>query len=69
MTEIELLLESSGKLDKLIALFSIQGKKPNDQAKILKGLKFTHKEISQWTGIAEGTLKSWDRRKKQKEND
>ncbi|MGD0035881.1 MAG: hypothetical protein ABSC53_01130 [Bacteroidota bacterium] len=69
MNEIELLQEISKKLDKLIALYAIQGKNPNDQANILKGLGFTYKETSQLTGTPEGTLKTWDHKKKQKEND
>jgi DNA-directed RNA polymerase specialized sigma24 family protein len=56
MNEIELLQEISKKLDQLIALYVFQGKNPNDQANILKGLGFTYKETSQLTGIPEGTL-------------
>jgi DNA-directed RNA polymerase specialized sigma24 family protein len=64
MNEIELLQEISKKLDKLIALYAIQGKNQSEQANILKGLGFTYKEINQLTGIPEGTLKSWEHRKK-----
>lgn len=66
MNEIDLLSDISAKLDKLIALFAIQGKPEDKQASILKSLGFTYKEISGLTGIPEGTLKFRDhvRRKK-----
>jgi hypothetical protein len=64
MNEIELLQEISKKLDKLIALYAIQGKGQNEQADILKGLGFTYNEINQFTGIPVGTLKTWEHRKK-----
>jgi DNA-directed RNA polymerase specialized sigma24 family protein len=67
MTEIELLVEINKKLDRLIGICAIQGKDEERQAKILKSLGFTYKEISNLTGIAEGTLKTWDHRSKKKE--
>ncbi len=67
MTEIDLLSDISIKLDKLIALIAIQGKSEQKQASILKSLGFTYKEISNLTGIPEGTLKTWDHAKRKKD--
>jgi DNA-directed RNA polymerase specialized sigma24 family protein len=64
MNEPEVLSEISAKLDKLVALFAIQGKPENQQVAILKSLGFTYEEISGLTGIPEGTLKSRGHRKK-----
>ena len=53
------------KLDTIIALLAIQGKKDKQQLKILKSLGFPYSEISKLLGIPEGILKSRDHRKKQ----
>ncbi len=55
-----LLEEINNKLGRLIAISAIQGKEERKQAQILKSLGFKYREISELTGIAEGTLKSWD---------
>lgn len=56
--ERDLLESIDYKLDKLIGVAAIQGKEEKLQAKILKSLGFKYREISELTGIAEGTLKN-----------
>ncbi|MDO8740357.1 MAG: hypothetical protein Q7J54_02145 [Candidatus Woesearchaeota archaeon] len=63
-SERELLESIEHKLDKLIGVTAIQGKEDKLRAKILKSLGFKYREISELTGIAEGTLKIWDHRSK-----
>lgn len=58
-----ILKEISKKLDWLIALYSIQGKDPDTQVRILRSLNFTFAEVSKLTGIPDGTLKSRNSRK------
>ncbi len=59
-SEKELLESIENKLDKLIGVTAIQGKQDKLKAKILKSLGFKYREISELTGISEGTLKTWD---------
>jgi DNA-directed RNA polymerase specialized sigma24 family protein len=66
MNEVDLLSDIGAKLDKLIALFAVQGKPEDKQASIVKSLGFTYKEISDLTGIPEGTLKFRDHAKRKK---
>lgn len=66
MTEIQLLQEISSKLDKLIAVFSIQGKEESKQIEILISQGLTYKHASEILGIPEGTIKSYFHRKKKK---
>lgn len=54
------------KLDTIITLLAIQGKKDREKHKILRSLGITYKEISKIIGIPEGTLKTWDHSKKRK---
>lgn len=64
--EKELLESIENKLDKLIGVTAIQGKEDKLQAKILKSLGFKYREVSELTGIAEGTLKTWDHQAKKR---
>jgi DNA-directed RNA polymerase specialized sigma24 family protein len=66
MNEIDLLTQISRKLDRLIALIAVQGKDEAKQIAILKSLGLTYNEISDLTGIPEGTLKSRDHNKRKK---
>ena len=52
------------KLDTIIALLAIQGKDDQEKLQILKSLGFTFNEISKITAIPEGTLKTWDFKKR-----
>jgi len=63
-TERELLESIEHKLDRLIGITAISGKNEKLQAKILKSLNFSYREISEFTGVAEGTLKTWDHKSK-----
>lgn len=53
----EMILE---KLDIIVGLLAIQGKDEDKKINILKSLGFTYKQVSELTGIPEGTLKSRD---------
>lgn len=64
--EIDVLESIENKIDKLIGVTAIQGKKEQVQAKILKSLGFKYREISELTGIPEGTLKTWDHQTKKR---
>lgn len=69
--EIQLLEEISFKLDKLAGMIAIQGKDIQTQAKILRSLGLTLKDVSTLLGIPEGTLKTWEhrvRKEKHKKN-
>lgn len=63
-TEKDILESIEDKLERLTAITAIQGKEEKTQAKILKSLGFKYREISNLTGIAEGTLKTWDHQSK-----
>lgn len=56
MNEIELLIQINDKLNKLVALFAIQGKSKDEQIKVLTGLDFSNSEVSTLTGIPKGTV-------------
>lgn len=61
MSNNEILLK---KLDTIIGLLATQGQDDEKKIKILKSLGFTYKEISDLTGIPEGTLKSRDHKQR-----
>ena len=65
-SEKEILKSIESKLDRLIGVTAIQGKENKLQAKILKSLGFRYREVSELTGIAEGTLKTWDHQAKKR---
>ena len=46
------------KLDTIIGLLAIQGKDTDQQIKVLRSLGFTIKQISEMTGVADGTIKT-----------
>lgn len=52
------------KLDTIIALLATQGKEEKDKLKILKSLGYPYSEISKLLGVPEGTLKTWDFKKR-----
>ena len=56
-SEKELLGEISKKIDKLIAIVSLQGKTEDQQLAILKELGFTSKEASVFTGISYSSIR------------
>ena len=53
----QILEEISAKLDKLIAVISIEGKPVEQQLKILKNLGFSSKEASGLTGISYSSIR------------
>jgi hypothetical protein len=52
------------KLDTIIGLLASQGKEPDKQIEILRSLGFTIKQISDVTGLADGTIKTKMRKKR-----
>lgn len=52
------------KLDAIIGLLATQVQDDEKKLKILKSLGFTYREISDLTGIPDGTLKTWDHKKR-----
>jgi hypothetical protein len=52
------------KLDTIIGLLASQGKEPDKQIEILRSLDFTIKQISDVTGLPDGTIKSKMRKKR-----
>ncbi len=65
-TEKQILESIENKLEKLMGIMAIQGKEEKKQAKILKSLGFKYREVSELTGIPEGTLKTWDHTSKKR---
>ena len=56
LTEIEVLMDISKKLDYLITLFSVQGKEKEEQIKIMVSYGFSNSQISKLLGIPKGTV-------------
>lgn len=52
------------KLDTIIGLLASQGKEPDQQIKVLRSLGFTIKQISDVTGLPDGTIKTKIHRRK-----
>jgi len=48
----------SGKLDKLISLFAVQGKEKEEQIKIMVSYGHSNSQISKLLGIPKGTVDS-----------
>ena len=64
-TELEILGEISEKLDRLIALFAIQGKAEDKQIEILHGMGYDWKYIGSAVGLKPNTAqKRYERRPK-----
>jgi hypothetical protein len=60
----ELLENISKKLDILIAMTAVQGKKTDDQISILKGMNYSWSEIGKFVGLAPDTVRMrYSRRK------
>lgn len=55
-SEIDLLVEISAKLDRLIGVFFTQGKSQAEQVKILTSQGFSNSEISGLMGKPKGTI-------------